>query len=269
MKVPRRLSQTVAFTFLALVNGCDRPTVYAEGGSPTGALTFLLETSDEGVTGFCFDVATARMEPVEHRCVDLEETTQPSLLLPDARLTHRLAESYLVLPPGDYAIRATPMDADQPSSSCRPSEWTPVTIRSGETTEAYLVSQCQSPDHGGLDIVTRLNHAPTINQLSYHPSMRVETCQPLEVTVSAVDPDGDPLTYTWVEIDQCLVPEKCVERRENGQVLSFESCAGCEFVFEVAVCDPFGLCATERVPIEVVYSSSSGRTTSGRRQCRR
>jgi hypothetical protein len=46
-------------------------------------------------------------------------------------------------------------------------------------------------------VVTTLNHPPTLEDLTFEPSKFVSTCNGIEVCATAIDPDSDPLEFTW------------------------------------------------------------------------
>ena len=46
-------------------------------------------------------------------------------------------------------------------------------------------------------MVTTLNHPPTLEDLVFEPSKFISSCNGVEVCATAVDPDGDPVTFTW------------------------------------------------------------------------
>jgi hypothetical protein len=219
----RVVAVLVSASFLSW--GCATYTGPEPAGPDLGELSFYLETGDDGVTGFCFEVAVeveGEKEVIADSCEDLKDMYFPSRLLPDAGDMHRFADAYFVLEPGTYWARAIPMAGDEASEICHPSEWTMATVEAERTTEIFLISQCECPDNGGLDIVVVLNHCPIIVELTFDPNKFIGVCDQLMVEVVAEDPDGDPITYSF----ELLTEEvDCADNIfTDGNMLYFSTC---------------------------------------------
>ena len=114
----------------------------------------------------------------------------------DADSSHMFADRYFLLPAGCYDVLVTPLDqAGADSSDCASAHQDGVEVVDGETTEILLISQCQGPARGGLDVIATINHPPEIDDLTFNPSKFVATCEGTVVCVTASDPDGDPLEW--------------------------------------------------------------------------
>lgn len=119
----------------------------------------------------------------------------------DADSEHIFGDHYFLLPVGCFDVVAQPLDPDgAPLASCYAAHAEKVEVVDGLTTEILLLSQCLGPGRGGLDVVTTLNHPPVIEDLVFEPSKFVSTCNGIEVCVTAVDPDNDPLEFTWEQV---------------------------------------------------------------------
>jgi hypothetical protein len=212
-----------------------------------GMISFLTETVDTNVDGFLFEVR----DPSDNSLVaskykNLEPMTLPSRLLDGAGPDHRFADAYFVLEPGEYLVQAFPMEGVRchHSEECEPSNQELVVVDPGRTTEVFLISQCDTIDNGGLDIVAVLNYSPIITDLIFDPSKFFEVCETIFVWVVAHDPDGDPLTYYWELIEG---PDCALAFYEDH--LSFTVCECADYVIKVTVCDSFGLCAELSFPL--------------------
>lgn len=117
----------------------------------------------------------------------------------DPESEHIFGDHYFLLPVGCYDVTSQPLKAAsaEPSDSCYAAHARRVEVVDGLTTEITLISECLGPGRGGLDVVTTLNHPPTLEDLTFEPSKFVSTCNGVEVCATAVDPDGDPLEFTW------------------------------------------------------------------------
>ncbi|MBK7828441.1 hypothetical protein [Nannocystis sp.] len=117
----------------------------------------------------------------------------------DPESEHIFGDHYFLLPVGCYDVLSEPLKAasDEPSDSCYAAHARNVEVVDGLTTEITLISQCLGPGRGGLDVVTSLNHPPTLEDLTFEPSKFVSTCNGIEVCATATDLDGDPLEFAW------------------------------------------------------------------------
>jgi hypothetical protein len=221
----------------------------------TGSMSFYLETADDDVGGFYFEVRDPAGALVDSRYAPLEDMNFPSRLLEGAGSNHKFADAYFVLEPGDYIAQAFPMiEEGVRSEVCDPSDPVRTTVNPGETTEVILVSQCEAVDNGGLDIVVIINHEPRILDLVFDPSKFVPTCEELAVTVTAEDPDDDPLTYSWAITS---APQGAnYTSNPDGDTLYFTARTDGDYEAEVTVCDSLGLCTQLSFPIHVVLSDT-------------
>jgi hypothetical protein len=133
---------------------------------------------------------------VASQLVTLEtETLPPSL---GGGADHRFADGLFVLPPATYLACAKPLQASAAASTeCAPASAT-VSVSGGVTNEVVLVSQCAGEENGGLDVAAALNDAPVVDDLHVSPSKFINLCESAAIQVAASDPDGDPLSYSWL-----------------------------------------------------------------------
>ena len=90
---------------------------------------------------------------------------------------HIFGDHFFVLPVGCFDVTSEPLDAQQKTSkSCYAAHAKKVAVVDGLTTEILLLSQCLGPGRGALDVVTALNHPPTVEDLVFEPSKFVSTC---------------------------------------------------------------------------------------------
>jgi DNA-binding beta-propeller fold protein YncE len=232
--------------------GCNNGESINDG--PAGSLSFHLEAGYDDVVGFQFRVEDSDGN-VTVRYVELEEENFPSHLHPGTGDSHRFADAFFVLAPGTYSINVIPMKSEQEQSEdCLPAGEI-VEVLENETTEVVLVSLCDMEDNGALDIIVITNHDPVITGLVFDPSKFILTCEYLEVTVEANDPDGDPLTYDWEVTSE---PAAAIYdfSFENETMSLFSRTAG-DYEVTVTVCDTVEdaiMCAHLTFPIHVQMS---------------
>ena len=169
------------------------------GGTDVGGMRFVVTEAD------CAGAAAPNAQTWE-KTTDLEDMYLPGGIPLfeqepyDAQSTHIFADQYFLLPAGCFNVAATPLDAqDQASSDCYAAHQNGVEVTDGLTTEITLISQCQGPARGGLDVIATINHPPVIDDLAFEPSKFVATCWGVEVCVTARDPDGDPMEFVWTQ----------------------------------------------------------------------
>lgn len=117
---------------------------------------------------------------------------------------HYLADCFFVGPPGDWSIDdISAIDSDLNSLSCCTADWDPsVTVDESETTEVNGLIQCTTEQNGALDIYVTVNTPPQIIDVDISPSKFGETCSVITLTATAVDPEGDDISYSWFVISE-------------------------------------------------------------------
>ncbi len=168
--------------------------------------------SDRGTLSFSLAFPPANdVTQVEFRVVNLATSDEQSRRVPlspvglppeiDVELAgHAFADWFVVLDPGDYAVTATPLDADgRPSRACASASGN-ATVVASETTELLLVSRCRGSS-GGLDVTLVFDHVPFIEEVDFRPSKFTCAGDVISIAVTASDADGDPLTFAWSIVD--------------------------------------------------------------------
>lgn len=167
----------------------------------------------DDVGGFTYSVTEVDCDsgqPVPGGFTDTATIGRDALYLPngipafegkpfDPDSEHIFGDHYFLLPVGCYDVTSQPLQAasNEPSESCYAAHARGVEVTDGLTTEITLISECLGPGRGGLDVVTTLNHPPTLEDLTFEPSKFVSTCNGIEICATAIDPDGDPLEFAW------------------------------------------------------------------------
>ena len=219
------------------------------GGGATGRIALAATTDgDPAVAGFQFDVAGVDGVRVASRYVPGGAGAGPGALPADA---------FFTLAPGEYRATATPMRAPEvPAAHCNPASAT-ATVRGGATTELVLVARCRSTARGGLDVAGRIDHEPEITGVRYDPSKYLAPCQRLAITVTARDPDGDPLVHRFSLVEPPPPAPAGVTFESAGERATFSAAAAGSFAIEAQVCDPAG-CLSLRLPVHVVRTGGDG-----------
>ncbi|MFT6399319.1 MAG: streptogramin lyase [Bradymonadia bacterium] len=194
----RRFAPILPLCLLALIGcepGADNET---DGLSNTSSMlieAYMAISNTHDVNGFLYEITCdSGFELTEY--ISLEDEAMPAWISPDGT-NHAFSDLLTLVPPGDCHVVATPMqDPDTPSEVCAPSE-ADVTIEPESTTEIVLISQCEGVAAGALDVIAGLNTPPTIVDIDIEPSKFIIQCEWVTITIDAIDPDGDEVTYTW------------------------------------------------------------------------
>lgn len=119
--------------------------------------------------------------------------------------SHLFADHFQVLPAGCYDVVAQPLKADkQPSQHCQQASASGLNVIEAATTETMLLVQCQTPDPGGLDSITVINHEPQITNITFKRTDKdgklVEGSKfacgfDNHICVLAHEPDNDPMKF--------------------------------------------------------------------------
>ncbi len=194
------LAAALAVTTLA----CSSDTVAPSDAEADSGLTVGVQSlADDDVSQFRFRVETCGGDHVETATTSLEDMMLPGGIGKfenepfDADSAHKFADQYFTLDAGCYRVTATPLDdADTRVDACT-KESKEVTVEDGETTEITLISQCDGPPRGGLDVISSINHPPEVESVEYSPGKFVACPETVEICVDVSDPDGDPLRTEW------------------------------------------------------------------------
>ncbi|MEZ4269436.1 MAG: hypothetical protein R3F39_24005 [Myxococcota bacterium] len=243
----------VIIALSALVAACA-----SSGDSPTGTLRapLVFPGPDHGVTDIGYVVVhaseTCAGTPIATATRPIEAEPLPIHLEgdPPGGDAHPFGDALFVLPPGDYRVCATPLLADgSPSPDCAAVEGT-ATVIAEVTVEIVLISQCDGDPTGALDIVTALNDPPHIDGLGLDPSKFSENCAPVTMNVSASDPNGDTLGYTWTLLSAPAGQTATLTDLGAGSGV-FEATGPGAYSVQVVVDDGHGATASLTFPIHV------------------
>jgi hypothetical protein len=158
------------------------------------------------------------------------------------------ADGFAVLAPGTYHVCATPMAGASPATGCATAESDAVVVAEG-TTEIALVARCGGAPSGGLGVVTALDDPPRIDGLTIQPSAFITPCDTATITVSASDPNGDPLAYAWAVVSS--PPGSQAMLNPMGAAATFSGDLAGSYGLSVTVSDPRGATASLTFPIHV------------------
>jgi hypothetical protein len=173
------------------------------------------------------------------------------------------ADALFVLAPGVYQVVATALGPDgNVIEACQPATGNAEVV-AGLTTEITLTLPCTSTPSGGLDVVVKTSEAPTITDLAIAPSKFTETCAPVTMTVTATDPKGEPLTYTWTLVSS---PPQTVTAKvtaptedlvpDGASAQFFTDLAG-DYTLKVDVANTDGREASLTFPLHVIQGDTT------------
>jgi hypothetical protein len=172
----------------------------------------------------------------------------------DGGVAGRSVETVFLLSPGSYRVCATPMDANgQPSGVCARAE-AAVDVMAGMTSEVSVVSQCATTPNGGIDTTITFNEPPQITGLTLPPPGAVVACQPISLTATARDPNGDAISFAWT-----IAGGPAGARIDGtGAAVQLVVAQPGEYQVRVTVTDPFEATAALVFPIDVAGGTCDG-----------
>lgn len=123
----------------------------------------------------------------------------------DENSAHLFADYFKVLEPGCYNVHAQPLnDYGEESRICHPAWKDDVIVHERETTEIFLMIQCDGTDLGALDVIAALNHEPFLEDVVFDDSKFV--CGATEtICMKGSDVDNDPLEFELIVPNECTV----------------------------------------------------------------
>jgi len=136
----------------------------------------------------------------------------------DQTSAHPFADHFEIVPAGCYNINATPLTKDGDISADCAAAWAQgVEVLDGETTEVFLISQCKGSAAGAVDTTVAFNRPPSLERLNYNPSKFINQGDTEVICVTASDPNGDPIKFTWSQVGDavCDTPVVIADHR-NG-----------------------------------------------------
>lgn len=251
-------SGILAMVFLLMA--CGQSGSGGAIGAGTGKLAFKVMDA----LGPTHDVAAIHFAVVAAgqpcTATPIQEATEDLLpfALPDAQLpptmgspgsVHPFADALFILPAGAYTVCAQPVKSDgTPSADCMAVSG-PATVVAESTVEIALLSQCTGDPLGGLDVIGALNTPPYVTDLGLDPGKFFGQCGMVTATVTAEDPDGDEVTYTWsIEPAFPLVA--------TGNMAKIGPGAPGDYEVKVVVKDPSGAGSSLSFPLHVVASDA-------------
>jgi 5'-nucleotidase len=212
----------------------DATPPLADGSS--GSLRLALEGSAE-IAGFLVEIKNEAGNVVSSKFLAASGSS---------------AGTFLSLVAGSYMVFSTPMLApEQPHPGCKVAKHK-VTVRAGKTSEVTLLSQCEGPGLGGVDIGVGANFGPQLLSVSTSPGTTLAACEAVTLTFEASDPEGDALVCDAVfdSGSSFIVPSST--GAEQGTVVCavrLEPQPG-EHSVTVTACDA-SQCASLEVPLHV------------------
>jgi hypothetical protein len=119
----------------------------------------------------------------------------------DGDSSHAFADFFVDLAPGCYKVFTQPLGLDgNPSPRCSSASAASVRVLDGQTTEIFLINQCQGEGRGAIDVVAALNEPPELKSLVFAKSKFVQSCEEQRVCATVRDPDGDPVELSWEQV---------------------------------------------------------------------
>jgi hypothetical protein len=161
----------------------------------------------------------------------------------DQSSAHPFADHFEILPAGCYNVNAIPLTKGGDQSTDCAAAWAQgVQVLDGQTTEIFLISQCKGTAVGAVDTTVAFNQPPTLERLNYNPSKFINTGDTEVICVTASDPNGDPVSFTWTQVGDAVCDTPVViANQKNGdsttECVSLTPKDAGSFWFEVTIYD--------------------------------
>ena len=113
-----------------------------------------------------------------------------------ADAAHAFADYFTMLAVGCYDVTTTPITVD--GVVCLPAHLAGVVVLEGETTEVFLLNQCDGDGAGAIDVLGAANHPPVLLEVAFATSKLELVCTDQVVCATAQDPESDPIEFVWM-----------------------------------------------------------------------
>ena len=208
--------------------GCDAPGSSEPGGAaPEVAqqgLRMVMEIdATTGISGMNFEILPVSCD--DGAPLPGGETIDVDLPLSDLLLpggvpelegnplagdaAHAFADYFTMLAVGCYDVTTTPATVD--GVICHPAHVAGVVVLEGETTEVFLLTQCEGQGAGAIDALAAANHPPVLLEVAFATSKFELVCADQVVCATAQDPDSDPVEFVWTWLDGAQIQGPLVD----------------------------------------------------------
>jgi len=205
------------------LGGCGQPPGEA---APLGTLTVALSNAD---AAYLYEVAVTGEDGVK-----VEHDIGVAQTGPSEQL---VAQTFFTLAPGYYQVKADAGHGHgRPGPLCGSAQGEARVI-AGQTAILTLISSCKSDAAGGLDVTIDPNGAPDWVTVGLAPSVLTPVCQNVTITLSANDPEGDPVTYSLDLTSSVHGAHPALSF--SGNVGTFTADKNGPYGFTAQACDPY------------------------------
>ena len=126
-----------------------------------------------------------------------------------ADAAHAFADYFTMLAVGCYDVTTTPITVD--GVTCHPAYVAGAVVLEGQTTEVFLLNQCEGHGGGAIDVLGAANHPPVLLEVAFATSKFELVCANQIVCATAQDPDNDPIEFVWMWLDGVQVQGPIVD----------------------------------------------------------
>ncbi|QDG50947.1 hypothetical protein FIV42_09435 [Persicimonas caeni] len=147
--------------------------------------------------------ACGKTQPTEQvdvpfEAASLEEFAAFGDLSVELGAEHRFADMSWGLAEGCYYVTAQPVDrAGEPLESCSQVRTPSTFLDPGQSQRFALVSSCDTPGEGAIEVAGQPNHAPRVADVRIDRHGADNVCDTVEICATARDRDGDVMTMHW------------------------------------------------------------------------